>query len=696
MDRLQLRRPTAAPTAILDVEPAPVGRPVRALARPRRRPAAVRLHAAVRGVAARPTCCASRPRWPPRPARTGRPTCPRTATRSREVARLFPEAIDYLDVYDRAGGLGPRTILAHAIHLRTREVARLAETGTRVAHCPASNLFLASGAMPLARYLAAGIRVGPGLRRRGRPGAVDLREHARRRLHPERRCACSPSGDAATPTPLGPLDWLRLGTLEGARALGLEDAIGSLEAGKEADLIAVDPRLVAPVAGHRLRRPGRDHVAARLPAAPGDGPRRLGPRPAPGRPAGPVRRSTRDRRRRPPDRGRHGRRRHRARPGTRGAVAVVGDSGPAVVRPADDAVDVRAGRTRIDATGHRRRARVHRPPQPRRPDDPRRAAPRAEGPPGRHDRAHRRRRQRLRAVPGRQHDLDDFADPQRRPRRAARRSRYDWATVAELPRPLRRRGVASTSPTSSATRRCGSRPSAGTTSRPTHAPMADQRALLREAMEEGAFGLSTGLDYPPGAYATTDGAGRARWPRPRKLGGIYHTHVRYPLGDRFLDPFREAIEIGRRGRRRRSTSPTSTTGRRSRARPSRCSALVDDARAEGLDVTLRPLPLRVGEHAAPDHAADLDPGRRRRPRSRSASPTGRSARRIRDELAARGRLFAGASARGTTCASGYFARPEHRALGGPDAGRRHAPRRAATRSTRSATCSSPRTCGSTR
>ena len=55
-----------------------------------------------------------------------------------EVARLFPEAIDYVDVYDRAGGLGDRTVLAHAVHLSDRELKRLVETGTRVAHCPIS------------------------------------------------------------------------------------------------------------------------------------------------------------------------------------------------------------------------------------------------------------------------------------------------------------------------------------------------------------------------------------------------------------------------------------------------------------------------------------------------------------------------------------------------------------------------------
>ena len=71
------------------------------------------------------------------------------------------------------------------------------------------------------------------------------------------------------------------------------------------------------------------------------------------------------------------------------------------------------------------------------------------------------------------------------------------------------------------------------------------KALLRESMEEGAVGMSTGLDYPPGNYADTDELVELSTEAAR-LGGIYHTHMRYGLGDRYLDPMREAIEIGRR------------------------------------------------------------------------------------------------------------------------------------------------------
>src|SRR5438093_5605738 len=162
-----------------------------------------------------------------------------------EVERLFPEALDYTDVYDRAGGLTRRAILAHAVHLSDREVARLAESGAVIAHCPSSNLFLASGAMPLARYLAAGVRIGLGSDVAAGPGAP--------LFHVMRAGAYTPhalraAGMSDAP-PLTPADWLRMGTLGGAAALGLDDVMGSLEVGKEADLIAVDPSVTLPLFG---------------------------------------------------------------------------------------------------------------------------------------------------------------------------------------------------------------------------------------------------------------------------------------------------------------------------------------------------------------------------------------------------------------------------------------------------------------
>ncbi|WP_448626399.1 N-acyl-D-amino-acid deacylase family protein [Geodermatophilus sp. URMC 64] len=76
--------------------------------------------------------------------------------------------------------------------------------------------------------------------------------------------------------------------------------------------------------------------------------------------------------------------------------------------------------------------------------------------------------------------------------------------------------------------------------------LADMRAMLREALAEGAFGLSTGLDYPPGSYASTEELAELCREAGR-VGAIYHTHVRYWLGDKVLDPFREAFTISRLG-----------------------------------------------------------------------------------------------------------------------------------------------------
>lgn len=167
------------------------------------------------------------------------------------VGRLFPKARDYTDVYDRAGGLGPRAIVAHAVHLTEREVRRLAETGTRVAHCPSSNLFLSSGAMPLGRYLEAGLVVGLGSDVAAGP-ELSLFSVMRAGAYTQ-SCVRTMLGDQRAV--LRPLDWLRLATYDGARALGIESQIGSLEQGKDADFICVDPASTAPVDGQDMDDP---------------------------------------------------------------------------------------------------------------------------------------------------------------------------------------------------------------------------------------------------------------------------------------------------------------------------------------------------------------------------------------------------------------------------------------------------------
>jgi N-acyl-D-amino-acid deacylase len=185
--------------------------------------------------------------------------------------------------------------------------------------------------------------------------------------------------------------------------------------------------------------------------------------------------------------------------------------------------------------------------------------------------------------------------------------------------------------------------------------MADQRSRLREALEEGAFGLSTGLDYPPGSYATTAELVELAAEAAR-LGGIYHTHVRYPLGDGFLDPYREAIEIGRR-----SGAPVHITHFYHRPTfpgpPAVMLALVDDARGEGLDVTFDLYPYEWASTRLlimlPNwiQAGGLGPLRERL--------ADRKVRvRIREESGARGRLFAGDRS-WDEVRLGYFARPEN-------------------------------------
>jgi guanine deaminase len=146
------------------------------------------------------------------------------------VARLFPQRRSYLDVYDHYGLLRERAVYAHCIWLDDADRARLSGSGTAASFCPTSNLFIGSGLYDLAQALAAGNRVGLGTDVGGGTGYSMLRT----------------LGEAykvqqLLGTSLHPAQQLYLATLGGARSLYLDDRIGSLVPGRDADLAVLDP-----------------------------------------------------------------------------------------------------------------------------------------------------------------------------------------------------------------------------------------------------------------------------------------------------------------------------------------------------------------------------------------------------------------------------------------------------------------------
>lgn len=147
----------------------------------------------------------------------------------RATAAAFPDAADYLAVYEHHGLVGARTLLAHCIWLSSSEWDRVAEHDAAVAHCPDSNFFLGSGCMPLTQATARGVRVGLG---------TDM---GAGRTFSLRRVAAS-AYDAAlvVEAPVPPHELLWRATTGGARALGLDRVIGQLAPGFDADLVAVD------------------------------------------------------------------------------------------------------------------------------------------------------------------------------------------------------------------------------------------------------------------------------------------------------------------------------------------------------------------------------------------------------------------------------------------------------------------------
>jgi 5-methylthioadenosine/S-adenosylhomocysteine deaminase len=138
-----------------------------------------------------------------------------------------------LERLGKAGLLSPRLIAVHAVHLLEGEIDTLARHGCHIAHCPASNLKLASGLPPVHKWLKAGINLGIGTDGAASNNRLDM-------FADMRLAALLAKGVSGEASILPAAQALEAATLGGAKALGLDEHIGSLAAGKWADMVAVD------------------------------------------------------------------------------------------------------------------------------------------------------------------------------------------------------------------------------------------------------------------------------------------------------------------------------------------------------------------------------------------------------------------------------------------------------------------------
>lgn len=146
------------------------------------------------------------------------------------VAELFPWSKNYLDVYDHFGLLRERSVYAHSIHLSAAERRRMSETGATSVFCPTSNLFLGSGLFNYRETKLADVAVAL---------ATDVGAGASFSMI---RTMCDAYKVAQlTDSPMSPARMLYLATLAGAEGLSIEDRVGNLSVGKEADFVVLDP-----------------------------------------------------------------------------------------------------------------------------------------------------------------------------------------------------------------------------------------------------------------------------------------------------------------------------------------------------------------------------------------------------------------------------------------------------------------------
>lgn len=158
------------------------------------------------------------------------------------VKELFPERKGYLDVYDHHRLIGPRAVFAHGVHLCDDECRRLADTGSAVAFCPTSNLFLGSGLFDLNKLEEHGVRVGLGTDVGAGTSFSQLQS-----LN-EAYKVMQLQGKK-----LDPFKSLYLATLGGANALYLDDKLGNFLPGKDADFVVLDYQ-ATPLISYRMQQ----------------------------------------------------------------------------------------------------------------------------------------------------------------------------------------------------------------------------------------------------------------------------------------------------------------------------------------------------------------------------------------------------------------------------------------------------------
>ncbi|MBU6452148.1 MAG: guanine deaminase [Cyanobacteria bacterium REEB67] len=165
------------------------------------------------------------------------------------VAEQYPQSRSYLDVYDRAGNLGRRSIFAHSIHLDDEDIDRVKKTESSLAHCPSSNFFLKSGVFPYQKMQEAGVLFGLGSDVAAGPAMSMF-------------CVMKDAEFTQPTYWIDPRELLYRATLGGAKAAWLDDQVGSLEEGKEADFIIVDPRRKTGIVDNILSQPSDEILAS--------------------------------------------------------------------------------------------------------------------------------------------------------------------------------------------------------------------------------------------------------------------------------------------------------------------------------------------------------------------------------------------------------------------------------------------------